>query len=55
MINDEYSPCYNCEGRIGCPCQQKQIYDSVCPDCGEEMHRNGRCKTCPDCGFSTCV
>ena len=25
-----------------------------CPDCGEEMIINGRCKTCPSCGWSSC-
>jgi tRNA(Ile2) C34 agmatinyltransferase TiaS len=26
----------------------------VCPICGEELIRNGRCKTCYDCGWSSC-
>lgn len=25
-----------------------------CPDCGIVVGINGRCKTCPSCGWSTC-
>jgi predicted RNA-binding Zn-ribbon protein involved in translation (DUF1610 family) len=36
-----------------------QLFDEnvkieVCPICGEELIRNGRCKTCYDCGWSSC-
>lgn len=30
------------------------IKNMVCPDCGVELRRNGRCKVCICCGFSTC-
>ena len=26
----------------------------VCPVCGDEIVRNGRCKTCYSCGWSSC-
>lgn len=26
----------------------------VCPICGDEIMRNGRCKTCYSCGWSSC-
>jgi len=26
----------------------------VCPECGEEITRNGRCRTCTWCGWSSC-
>ncbi len=26
----------------------------ICPVCGEEIIRNGRCKTCYSCGWSSC-
>lgn len=32
------------------PSEQKE----VCPECGEEITRNGRCKTCHNCGWSSC-
>ena len=25
-----------------------------CPECGEEITRNGRCRTCYNCGWSSC-
>lgn len=25
-----------------------------CPNCGSIIILNGKCKTCPDCGWSTC-
>lgn len=25
-----------------------------CPTCGAIVSMNGRCKTCPSCGWSTC-
>jgi hypothetical protein len=25
-----------------------------CPECGEIVILNGRCKTCPECGWSSC-
>ena len=27
---------------------------SPCPECGEEMHFEGGCNSCPSCGFSKC-
>lgn len=30
------------------------IKNMICPDCGVELKRNGRCKVCICCGFSTC-
>jgi hypothetical protein len=26
----------------------------VCPECGVRMQPEGRCLTCPTCGFSMC-
>jgi predicted RNA-binding Zn-ribbon protein involved in translation (DUF1610 family) len=26
----------------------------ICPNCGETMALNGRCKTCNNCGWSSC-
>lgn len=30
-----------------------EVWDP-CPECGKEVIVNGRCKTCPNCGWSTC-
>lgn len=33
----------------------KPIEDKeVCPECGDEITRNGRCRTCYSCGWSSC-
>ena len=26
----------------------------ICPNCGKTMALNGRCKTCAECGWSSC-
>jgi rRNA maturation endonuclease Nob1 len=26
----------------------------ACPSCGKVVTLNGKCKTCPDCGWSSC-
>jgi len=26
----------------------------TCPICGEQFHRNGKCCTCFECGWSSC-
>jgi len=35
--------------------QEPQIKGDLCPSCGKlSMKRNGNCKTCTSCGFTTC-
>lgn len=33
---------------------QKEPEIDACPECGCEISRNGRCRTCYCCGWSTC-
>lgn len=29
-------------------------YALDCPECGNELQKNGRCTLCPECGWSSC-
>lgn len=31
-----------------------EIDVDICPVCGDEIMRNGRCRTCYTCGWSSC-
>lgn len=41
---------YNQAGTIK---KEKAVWDP-CPNCGEELNVNGRCKFCSSCGWETC-
>lgn len=36
------------------PPETADISAELCPVCGNEIIRNGRCKTCYSCGWSSC-
>ena len=33
---------------------QKRVNGLTCPECGEQLKSEGRCFSCPNCGFSKC-
>jgi len=36
------------------PAESSTTGGAVCPECGVRMQPEGRCLTCPTCGFSMC-
>jgi len=32
----------------------EQMSNEMCPICGENIYKSGRCTSCPSCGWSTC-
>lgn len=36
------------------PCVYVILEDEYCPVCDELLLINGRCRTCPECGWSSC-
>jgi hypothetical protein len=37
-----------------CPGRADKPSPNICPECGARMQPEGRCLTCPACGYSKC-
>ncbi len=48
----EQSASVTSDGRPRVPPRPRS--QAICPDCGGPLIREGRCGTCPLCGFSAC-